>query len=212
MNVAGTNVRTVRQALGMSLRALAEAAGLDPATLSRIENGKQNLTEDLAEKLARAMHVSRGMLFADPGILETSMFHTRKAPLLTAPQLLQWSGPDGFEESPEQTYLRTGLEVGSRHMFGYEIADEANAPEIRKGDVLLFDAKRTPRHGEFVLGQNKAGIVTIGRLRLLAHQESSSSFDIVPLDRFFPVVSPSKDHMIVIRGVRAELRRYSKPE
>lgn len=47
-----TPLKRVRKKLNLSLRIVAEAVKTNPGNLSRIENGKQKTTPDLAEKLS----------------------------------------------------------------------------------------------------------------------------------------------------------------
>lgn len=48
-------IRDIRKYKGMTLRELAEAAGSSAKTISRIENGQQDMTVTLANKLLGAM-------------------------------------------------------------------------------------------------------------------------------------------------------------
>lgn len=205
MGNAGANVRLIRQQVGMSLRSLADAADLDPATLSRVENGKTQLTPEIASKLAAVLHVSTGIFFTEAGTVETAMLRMRKAPLLNGEQLLKWSGPDSFEEGPDQVYLHTPLETASRHVFALKVENEANEPEMRPGDILVFDARREPRFGDFVVAQHTNGVLCMGLFRRISFV-NDHSFDIVPNNRLYPVV-PSDGPGILLRGVLFEQRR-----
>lgn len=46
-------LRRVREAKGQTIVEVCRAVGTDPGNLSRIENGKQKASTDLAEKLAK---------------------------------------------------------------------------------------------------------------------------------------------------------------
>lgn len=52
---SGELLRSVRQLLGLTLAALAAEAGIHPATLSRVENGRRALTLPMAARLLRAL-------------------------------------------------------------------------------------------------------------------------------------------------------------
>lgn len=206
MTNAGANVRLIRQQVGMSLRALADAADLDPSTLSRVENGKTQLTPEIASKLAAVLHVSTGIFFTEAGVVETAMLRMRKAPLLTKEQLLAWTGPDSFEEAPDQVYLHTPLETATRHVFALRVDNQANEPEIRPGDTLVFDARRNPQFGDFVVAQHASGLIYMGQYRSRTLVTIEGFFDIVPHNRLFPVI-PSSAKDLVLRGVLFEQRR-----
>lgn len=65
-----TPLYTVRKARALSLRQVADQVGSDTGNLSRIENGKQLPSPDLAEKLAR--------LFAPQGLTELQLFYPQR--------------------------------------------------------------------------------------------------------------------------------------
>ncbi len=60
----GAHLRAVREARGLSLEALADAANLSPATLSLAEHGRLRLTSSQHFALETALHVPLGMLFS----------------------------------------------------------------------------------------------------------------------------------------------------
>ncbi|HZL29182.1 MAG TPA: helix-turn-helix transcriptional regulator [Acidobacteriaceae bacterium] len=209
MNVAGRNIRVIRTELRLSLRSVAREAGIDSATLSRIENGTQNLTEDLAHKLGKVLYVSPGVLFADADVVEMAILNIRKAPVLTEQQLLAWEGPDNFEEAEDQSYLHTEFDSGSRYMFAIAVRDEANFPEIHFKDKLIFDAQRQPREGETIIAQAPDAGTHIGRFRLSRRRTAEEqTFDVVPYNRIGHEVTAGEQDPLKIRGVLAELRRY----
>ncbi len=62
----GDRIRRARTALGMTQQNLAELAGLDPASLSRIECGRIGLHLDTVDRLARGLGLPMSALVADP--------------------------------------------------------------------------------------------------------------------------------------------------
>ncbi|MDX8411108.1 MAG: XRE family transcriptional regulator [Mariprofundaceae bacterium] len=60
-----TRVRNLRESKGLSLRALAEAAGISPATLSQIESGQASPSVATLEKLADGINMSIAAFFLD---------------------------------------------------------------------------------------------------------------------------------------------------
>jgi transcriptional regulator with XRE-family HTH domain len=61
----GRRVREIRNAKGMIQSVLAERVGTDQATLSRIENGKQETCLKFIELLAMGLKTPLGELFKD---------------------------------------------------------------------------------------------------------------------------------------------------
>ena len=61
----GRRVREIRNAKGIIQTVLAERVGTDQATLSRIENGKQETCLKFIELLAMGLKIPLGELFKD---------------------------------------------------------------------------------------------------------------------------------------------------
>lgn len=66
---AKNRIRELRQKLGLTAKNLAERAGTTEATISRIESGKQSLSQSWLQKIARALGVQIVELLGnEPGI------------------------------------------------------------------------------------------------------------------------------------------------
>lgn len=57
LQTVGQNVRAVREAIGLTKSALAEAAGVDRATVGDLEAGRQNPSVIVLLKISRALGV-----------------------------------------------------------------------------------------------------------------------------------------------------------
>ena len=58
----GKNMRDIRLEKGMSQGDICRALNLDPVYISNIENGKQNLTINTMERIAKALNTSLDQL------------------------------------------------------------------------------------------------------------------------------------------------------
>src|ERR1700719_1379634 len=68
----GSFIRTQREAAQVSVRQLAEKAGVSNPYLSQIERGLRKPSADVLKQLAKAMWVSAEVLYVQAGILEPS--------------------------------------------------------------------------------------------------------------------------------------------
>lgn len=62
----GKNIRNLRNEKKLSLRALAELAGISKSTLSDTENGNNNTSVNTLQKIADALHVSLSDILVSP--------------------------------------------------------------------------------------------------------------------------------------------------
>jgi len=207
MAIPGSNIRTLRRQMGLSLEALAEAAQMNFANLSRLENGKGGYSDASIKRIADVLRVSLDVLFAPPEKVEGAALLMREAPVLNAEQLGEWRGPDSFEYPRQQRFLHVEPGRASRFSFGWTVTDEKNAPVLRPGDELVFDPNRQPMEGKYVLAQNGGGQIYLGRLRPLAEAEGKVQFEVIPLDNIDPGASTINDPSLVLKGTLVELRR-----
>lgn len=63
--VVATNVRVIRNKIGLTQERLAEEAGLHRTYIGSIERGERNLSIDNIEKIARALDVSPDALLKE---------------------------------------------------------------------------------------------------------------------------------------------------
>ena len=68
----GTLIRTQREAAQVSVRQLAEKAGVSNPYLSQIERGLRKPSADVLQQIAKALRVSAEVLYVRAGILEPS--------------------------------------------------------------------------------------------------------------------------------------------
>ena len=68
----GSFIRTQREAAQVSVRQLAEKAGVSNPYLSQIERGLRKPSADVLQQIAKALRVSAEVLYVRAGILEAS--------------------------------------------------------------------------------------------------------------------------------------------
>jgi XRE family transcriptional regulator, regulator of sulfur utilization len=80
----GRRLRGLREARGLSLSALARAAGVGKATLSGLENGTRNPTLETMYAIAAALSVPMSALTLDPGAPASSASAVRGTAVVSA--------------------------------------------------------------------------------------------------------------------------------
>jgi transcriptional regulator with XRE-family HTH domain len=209
MNQPGSNIRTLRQHLNLSMKQLSKASGVDAGTLSRLETGVGGYSRESIHKIADALGVTPGVLFADGATVEAASFGARRVPVLSAEQLADWKGGELPMPDEDQEYLFEHLRTVSQHAFALRVQDEANLPTFKIGDHIVFDPAVTPGPGSMVVAVDGQKRVHFGRLRILdTVGVGEHVFEIVPTNEFYPSVKSATTPGLVLRGTLATHKRY----
>lgn len=211
MAIPGTNIRLLRKQFGLSLKALAAAAEIDQGNLSKLERGEAGYSHETIERIANALHVSVGVLFAQESAVEAAALRMREVPVLTPDELLFWRGKASFHIDDERRTLQCDLDRVSPDGFAITVLDELNEPWFSLNDELVFDAARNPKPGDIVIAQEPSGKCHIGRIRILpdiGSKQTPTAFEIVPFNLRAPAISSAERPRLVLRGTLCEHRRY----
>lgn len=85
----GSFIRAQRMAAEVSIRQLAERAGVSNPYLSQIERGLRKPSAEVLSQIARSLRVSAEVLYARAGILELKVGSPVRDAILTAPDLTE---------------------------------------------------------------------------------------------------------------------------
>ncbi len=122
--VLGMNVRKAREAARLTQDQLARAIGVTHPTINRLENGKQNVTLDVVEKIAKRLNVEVYSLFSKEPLVCYNLVREQHA-MYTTPS-------DAFEHTK---YFDSALSMGPGSDVG----------EIPPSDYLPFLKRLLPR-------------------------------------------------------------------
>jgi transcriptional regulator with XRE-family HTH domain len=90
MNTIGDYIRQQREQAKISLRQLAQAAGVSNPYLSQIERGLRKPSADILQQIAKGLRISAEALYVQAGILEDRPGDSGvRSALLTDPQLTE---------------------------------------------------------------------------------------------------------------------------
>jgi transcriptional regulator with XRE-family HTH domain len=90
MSTIGEYIRQQREQAKISLRQLAESAGVSNPYLSQIERGLRKPSADILQQIARGLRISAEALYVQAGILEDRPADSGvRSALLTDPQLTE---------------------------------------------------------------------------------------------------------------------------
>ena len=103
----GTFIRTQREAAQVSVRQLAEKAGVSNPYLSQIERGLRKPSADVLQQIAKALRVSAEVLYVRAGILEPG--ETRDLAYIAGMGAQARSGPFAAGEAGVARHLHVVL-------------------------------------------------------------------------------------------------------
>lgn len=206
----GRNVRAFRKLHNWSLKDLARESGIDSGTLSRLEQGKGGHSAESVEKLCKAFGVSEGTLFADENPADNRMLEFRRIPILDSNHIPAYAIDHEIIEVKEYLRYIAVDNAVSFNSFAYEPDTEALGPAFDNGDIVVIDPVIKPLPGDFVVALISQSAVTFSRYKVTAEApDGSETFDLVPLNDFYPVVNSLQPGVRVV-GTMVEHRRYRK--
>ncbi len=172
----GTRLKLARQTQGMTLRALADAAGCSESLLSKIENGKASPSLPMLHRLVEVLETNIGWMFEETDGEEGIVFRAGTRPIITLDPLRRGEGISLERVIPYSAghllqcnihHIEAGGESAGpiRHAgeeVGYvltgeiELIIDERTFHLRPGDTFVFQSERA--HAYRNIGSGPASI------------------------------------------------------
>jgi transcriptional regulator with XRE-family HTH domain len=154
-------LRETRKTHGLTVRALAELAGVDHTTVSRIESGERRLSVQMAQKFASALNTTAAQLL---GIDDASVA-TAAGGGLSQPEAVPYEWQDNGGAMP--LVLHRGAKDT---VFAYTVASSSlDELSYRPGDIVLVDIGQAAvdalKSGQCVVAQHYGSVSAATLLR-----------------------------------------------
>lgn len=209
MDKLGERIAKLRGSI--SQRQLALKAGIEQATLSRIERGEMDLVSPHVSKLAKALGVSANDLLQEGSNVEPVRMDGRLIPVLDYIQAGSFAGVAPYFRDEEMTEFIPTMGGHSADTFALRIRGESMAPEFKEGDIVVVDPELAPQPEDFVVGKDAAGEATFKRYHRRGVDPATGNirFDLVPLNAAYETLH-STEQQITIVGTMVEHHRYRR--
>lgn len=220
----GQRIRTARLAAGLSQEELAYAISNygDGRTISRtaIVQWESGATKEVEAgnllKAAKILNINpewlqfgtgdiKALSLGKPN-LELIGLSNKKVPILSYTQTTS------YMDIENKDVLFTGIDqelaaVTGAHIFAIVIKGESMFPDIKPGDIVIFDPDIKPLPGEVVLIKlEKEKTPILGKYRPLEKNGTDSAFEIIPGNEFWPKVIVNANNPGHIIGTLVEHR------
>jgi SOS-response transcriptional repressor LexA len=150
----GPNIRRLRLSRGLTLEAVAVAAGTDTGNLSRIERNKQSVSQALLRKIADALGVTPGDLLNDAST-EVGPDLAGTVPLISEVQAGNWREvldelqPGEGERIPTTYRVRT-------HTYALRVRGDSMEPKFPAGCIIIVEPEEQAEPGKYVVVRQNA--------------------------------------------------------
>jgi SOS-response transcriptional repressor LexA len=147
----GEKIRQIRQAAGLNLADVENAAGISNGNLSRIERGSQWISEEKLYALANALGVQVSDFFTDGDNFEMGAPAGKKLPLISWVQAGGWCDViDNFQPGDAEAWLDCPFKHGPRayilKVMGDSMYDPSGERSYKEGDFIAVDPDIEARH------------------------------------------------------------------
>lgn len=145
-NIVGAEIKRLRTALRLSLLDVGLAAGIDPATVNKVENGQQNPRITTLNKIAAALGTTAEALYADHHGYGQPDARTG-TPVFGEVQ----GGDDGYlaDVSEPDGYIE--YTSGSHKAYALHVKGDSMRPRIAPGEFIVCDPDARPVPGDTVV-------------------------------------------------------------
>jgi SOS-response transcriptional repressor LexA len=195
----------------LSQRQLAVKAGIEQATLSRIERGEMDLVSPHVARLAKALAISPEELLHERSNVEPVRLNGRLVPVLDFIQAGTFAGVAPYFRDEEMTDFIPTMGGHSEDTFALRIRGESMTPDFREGDIVVIDPEIAPQPEDFVVGKDQGGEATFKRYHRRGVDPATGNirFDLVPLNSAYETLHSTEQHIEIV-GTMVEHHRYRR--
>jgi transcriptional regulator with XRE-family HTH domain len=150
MNSIGEYIRQQREQAKISLRQLAEQAGVSNPYLSQVERGLRKPSADILQQIAKGLRISAEALYVQAGILEDRPGDSGvRSALLTDPQLTERQKQvlieiyESFTKESQKPPTAEVVAITREHSAPSETATPAEAVDATWTDATATDTQAT---------------------------------------------------------------------
>lgn len=203
MSKLGSQLREIRKAKHLQQQDLARAAGLEQATLSRIESDKIPLISPHLAPLAQALGVqvlNPLGLNDEPVVLQGTIIPVWEQSKAAHIKLL------ATPEREAATYQHVmSFKTHSSEAFAIVLEDDSMAPRFVRGNFITADPKAELSVGKFVIASmgNRPDVVFRQYASRGADEVGNPVFELIPLNALYPTLRSDRDSLAIL-GVACE--------
>lgn len=205
-----SRLKKIRSEKNLSQRELSRIAGIEQATLSRIERGEMSLLSPHVATLARALGVTVPKLLGIVSNITPSQVGSRRIPIMSYKQIGKSLSFTPLAEELEMTdFVRVDL-PHSADTFATRIEGDSMENVFSEGDVVVIDPDIHAQPGDFVVAVDDTGTTTFRRYRDLGvNKDGNRIFELIPLNSLYASLR-SDQQFTTIKGVMVEHRKYRR--
>ncbi|RJE69711.1 repressor [Acinetobacter sp. JS678] len=202
---------------------LARAVGVKPPSVSDWLSGKSKTMEgENLLKASKFLGVNPSWLASGNGLptdvnkrnkeeeLSNIIFrdlNLHKIPVLDYVQAGFWHEVVYDGTTPHSYTYTDYIGNNPEAIFSVIVQGESMEPDFKEGDMLIVDSSISPKPGCFVIAHNGSHEATFKKYRVLSHDEFGRDiFELIPLNKDFPILSSIKHDIriigIVVRHIR----------
>jgi transcriptional regulator with XRE-family HTH domain len=140
MKEIGAAIRAQRKKRDLTLQQVHHLTGVHHTNLSRMESGRQAITTDVMIRLATAYGITLGELLANVTV------DTPAAAVLLPELGVTSAGEAVMDEGRKHAFVLADVSLAGTTAAALSVPDDAMAPLLMPGDVVLIDMNDTKIH------------------------------------------------------------------
>lgn len=203
----GQFIREKREELGLSVRQLAERAGVSDVHVGYIEKAKRDPSFKVLSQVVSALRMPWDEFLIETGYIQPSAAPAKTGSLTQIP-LISWAKAgdwqevcDMFEPGDADEWIET--DIKGKCIFALRVAGDSMEPEFNEGEILVIIPDADVNPGEFVVVKSEKGEATLKQLK-----KYGNTFVLHPLNPRYQDMEVKKGELRVIGKVVKKEKRY----
>lgn len=203
----GQFIREKREELGLSVRQLAERAGVSDVHLGYIEKAKRDPSFKILSQIVSALRMPWDEFLIETGYIQPSAAPAKSGSLNQIP-LISWVKAGDWQEDcdviqPGEADEWIETDIKGKCIFALRVAGDSMEPEFTEGEILIINPHADVNPGDFVVVKNGKGEATLKQLK-----KYGNTLVLHPLNPRYKDMEVKKGELHVIGKVVKKEKRY----
>ena len=200
----GSALRLYRKAAGFTLEEVAYTTGINHGTISKIETGKQEFSQETIAKIAAAIRVPLAEIYrraeatarasAPPAAPPPDIPDLEPVALPTTVPLISWVAAGSWSEAIDTLAPGQGARIPTtarvrQHTYALRVRGDSMEPKFPDGSIIIVEPEEEPLPGKYVIVRQNGDTEVVFKQLI----QDGGTLYLKPLNDRYPILALRTD-------------------